>query len=170
MLALFHPSLATEHLDCLHLLISSHPILLHVISCHLVSFHRKLFLNPAPGYDPYSDPLSIEGCSRPSATSCVALADSESVTYVDAESESDSDTQSESDGCRPDEDDTSKALLLTTSPSESHQGQEDTAQENTDGWVMISNYKDAESKGEVKEGSSEWVSISKATLWLLGSG
>jgi hypothetical protein len=103
MLALFHPSLATEHLDCLHLLISSHPILLHVISCHLVSFHRELFLNPAPGYDPYSDPLSIEGCSRPSATSCGATvesdseSESESGSYYYSDSGSDSDSQSESD-------------------------------------------------------------------------
>lgn len=32
-------------------------------SC-LYTWSRKLFLTPAPGHEPYSDPLSLEGCSR----------------------------------------------------------------------------------------------------------
>ena len=34
------------------------------LTSSLYSWSRKLFLTPAPGYDPYSDPLSVEGCSR----------------------------------------------------------------------------------------------------------
>jgi hypothetical protein len=34
------------------------------LTSYLYDWSRKLFLSPALGYEPYSDPLSIEGCNR----------------------------------------------------------------------------------------------------------